>query len=584
MLREINNPKSSWYIERGGIRKIISACIQAIVDDVGWIWIDTVCIDKSSSAELQEAINSMYGWYERSRICYAFLDDVSCSATVGTSETELETVLSLSEWQTRSWTLQEFLAPDRVDFYNCNDTWSYLGSKYATSTRTKELELENSKLITRHATFSRLTGVPLAAVEKETPLREYSIAQRFSWAAKRKATRSEDRAYSLMGLFDVNIPMLYGEGPKAFRRLQQEILNQSRDHSILVWDGAQTGATWDRSIFAPSVDCFADSGQIVDLRTHRAPVQLTNAGLRISLPYVAVESSRSSPYSRRCLALLDCRFEDDITKTIALSLSKIYPDTEEEVVLDSQSSQRTYTVVETDLASREQLEWRDFVIVEKRFYLSERRERLQISTTTDHGLWLWLVPNVEGPEAVLEGLRPKACWRNLGTTLTSAAPLEKASAEILTGNQERISFQMLYPSLGLQTTVTIAFESEDGGAILIEEFSASSPNDTVADETPRPIDAGLWQIMPVYASKIVPGTEWILHVLIRYQEMLNEDVTIIHVCTTRRDEEMEEDVQKSRRKPMDAGARALRSLLEQLPVEKSAQAHDVYVHDSESDW
>jgi hypothetical protein len=128
-LQEINTSSSSWYIESAGLRKIISACIQTKKDHISHVWIDTCAIDKTSSTELQEAINSMYRWYEQSRVCYAFLDDVQAELFSGIPEDELQRSLRDSEWFARGWTLQEFLAPSTVDFFGCG--WNYVGSKSA---------------------------------------------------------------------------------------------------------------------------------------------------------------------------------------------------------------------------------------------------------------------------------------------------------------------------------------------------------------------------------------------------------------------------------------------------------------------
>ena len=99
-----------------GSKKIEFLCAQAVVDEIQWCWIDTACIDKTSSAELSEALNSMMLWYTEAEICYAYLEDVE-------SEDGLET----SRWFTRGWTLQELIAPLQVHFFGAG--WKYIGSK-----------------------------------------------------------------------------------------------------------------------------------------------------------------------------------------------------------------------------------------------------------------------------------------------------------------------------------------------------------------------------------------------------------------------------------------------------------------------
>lgn len=179
---------------------------QAVKDGFQYIWIDTCCIDKRSSAELSEAINSMYNWYTRAAVCYVYLFDVGTD-----SQPWIQ-----SQWFTRGWTLQELLAPQKVEFYDM--AWERLGDKIDNSTQ-----------------ISRRTGIPLEAL-REFDQKAFTIAQRMSWAKNRCTTRSEDRAYSLLGIFDVNMPLLYGEGGgKAFYRLQEEIMKTSTDPTIFAW-------------------------------------------------------------------------------------------------------------------------------------------------------------------------------------------------------------------------------------------------------------------------------------------------------------------------------------------------------------
>ena len=109
-----------------------------------------------------------------------------------------------------------------------------------------------------------------------------SVAQKLSWASERETTRIEDEAYSLLGLFDVNMPLLYGEGPKAFRRLQHEIIRSSDDHSIFAWTGPGTG------VLAASPSDFRTSGNIVPLNfDHSLELYtISLAGLSIHLNYI----------------------------------------------------------------------------------------------------------------------------------------------------------------------------------------------------------------------------------------------------------------------------------------------------------
>ena len=203
---------------RDGYRKILDSCKQAKRDKYEWLWIDTCCIDKRSSAELSEAINSMFRWYEKSGVCYAYLHDLGDeSFPTARDEQKYPGFNGWPEWFSRGWTLQEMIAPSDVWFFNKN--WKPIGDK--------------TKLA---PTLARITGVPEHILADGLRSNRPCVAQIISWAADRKTSRVEDRAYSLLGLLDVNMPMLYGEGNKAFRRLQLEIIQMSDDQSIFAWD------------------------------------------------------------------------------------------------------------------------------------------------------------------------------------------------------------------------------------------------------------------------------------------------------------------------------------------------------------
>ncbi|KAI6143516.1 heterokaryon incompatibility protein-domain-containing protein, partial [Pisolithus thermaeus] len=202
---------------RYGYHKIIKSCEQAMKDGYRWLWIDTCCIDKRSSSELSEAINSMYRWYQNAQICYAYLNDVEESTFPSKKDDDkFDKSNGWPEWFVRGWTLQELIAPKEVEFFNKD--WVHIGNK-------------------RHLApvLADITRIPQGVLTSGLTGKGLSVAQIMSWAADRKTTRVEDRAYSLMGLFGVNMPMLYGEGKKAFRRLQLEIIREYNDQSILAW-------------------------------------------------------------------------------------------------------------------------------------------------------------------------------------------------------------------------------------------------------------------------------------------------------------------------------------------------------------
>ncbi|KAH8650290.1 heterokaryon incompatibility protein-domain-containing protein [Tricladium varicosporioides] len=200
--------------ELRGYEKVKMTCSFAWKRGFEYVWIDTCCIDKTSSAELSEALNSMYRWYQEAEVCYAYLADVSLShVNTGTNATNRE--FQASKWFTRGWTLQELLTLERVIFLNKD--WYEIGTKSGLQ-----------------SIISQITRIPGNFLLGED-LNYASIAQRMSWVSGRRTTRKEDLAYSLMGIFGIYIPMLYGEGGRAFLRLQEEIMKILDDYSIFAW-------------------------------------------------------------------------------------------------------------------------------------------------------------------------------------------------------------------------------------------------------------------------------------------------------------------------------------------------------------
>ncbi|KAF2993357.1 hypothetical protein E8E13_001411 [Curvularia kusanoi] len=194
------------YSNRAGYKKIKDFCAEAQRRRLAYVWVDTCCIDKKSSAELSEAINSMYTYYNQAKICYVYLYDVDSMKD-----------FRQSSWFTRGWTLQELLAPPKLHFFN--HVWKPISSR--------------RKLASK---IGGTTGIPVSALQ-HLDLAGYCVAEKFSWSAYRQTTREEDRAYCLLGLFQINMPLLYGEGARAFHRLQEEIMKTSTDMSIFMWQG-----------------------------------------------------------------------------------------------------------------------------------------------------------------------------------------------------------------------------------------------------------------------------------------------------------------------------------------------------------
>jgi hypothetical protein len=283
-----------------GFAKIVGACKAALKDGLKYIWIDTCCINKESSAELSEAINSIFMWYKNAHVCYAYLSDVPSDE----DPSVLHSSFAMSRWFTRGWTLQELLAPFRVVFHGAD--WGDVGTKATlceTISIVTGISTEHIKGIDDKTGDSlKLDGVP--------------VAVKMSWAAHRTTTREEDIAYSLMGLFGVNMPLLYGEGGKAFMRLQQEIIRVSDDHSIFVFLGNTT--------LARSPSEFRQSGGVKllkDIGEPQAPYSITLKGLDIQLPLSIVTQPGSS--DEKTFALLNCCLNDD-SERLALEL-QTYP-------------------------------------------------------------------------------------------------------------------------------------------------------------------------------------------------------------------------------------------------------------------
>ena len=247
----------------------------------------------------------MFWWYRRAKICYTYLEDVSIDASTIIQQTSIRK----SKYWTRAWTLQELVAPENVVFYATN--WDRLGSKSDF-----------------HVLLKSITGIE-EKVLRTGVFEDVSIANRMSWAAGRKAAREEDKAYSLLGIFDVNMPLLYGEGlSKAFIRLQEEIMRRSDDQSLFAWGlpaneplqsmefyssvqgfpEAYTSMSSSKrrdsreerlsgsegrsllGLLAASPDDFANSRRIRQIRgidelTFSMPPMTTNRGIRIDLPF-----------------------------------------------------------------------------------------------------------------------------------------------------------------------------------------------------------------------------------------------------------------------------------------------------------
>ncbi len=286
----------SWrQLKRKGAEKILGACnvvrkwsaqhpeaLRRAGSDqpVNHIWIDTCCVNQSDPAEVSSSINSMFRWYSEAIACFVYLHDLDPSSSNSSN-------LSKCEYFERGWTLQELIASPEVEFYNA--AWTSIGNKS-----------------TLEADISRITTIDKAVLRKASELRNCKLSLRMAWAAGRITRFEEDRAYSLLGVFNVQMPTLYGEGEaSAFRRLQEEIIKYSDDHSIFAWFDPDAPADASTGLLAPSTRCFQTSYTYNRLpRRSAAPYAMTNKGLSIKLCLLQLDKGIF-------VASLDCEKDED---------------------------------------------------------------------------------------------------------------------------------------------------------------------------------------------------------------------------------------------------------------------------------
>ncbi|KAK7985713.1 Vegetative incompatibility protein HET-E-1 [Apiospora saccharicola] len=305
-----------------GWAKLREYCDRAARDGWEWAWMDTCCIDKTNPADTQEAINAMFRWYQSAGICYAYLDDVDANEALGRlvpvgcdlddiagrdnvadpaslSHRYLAPALVNAKWFTRGWTLQELLAPPHLVFVD--RAWRRIGTRESWFDEIRKA----SKIEARHLTnFS------------PTDFTACSIAMRFSWASCRLTTVEEDETYSLLGLFGISLPLIYGEGRwRAFNRLQRELITVYNDDSIFAWKfkppSSENGHTatgsqqqkaneHGRGILAPSIREYWDASSIEAFSFDNS-FSMTNKGLEIN-----AQRWRRKDDTNRCLIRLNC--------------------------------------------------------------------------------------------------------------------------------------------------------------------------------------------------------------------------------------------------------------------------------------
>lgn len=263
-LQEMQTPTPS-LTSKLGYQKVVKCSAVAASFGFEYIWIDTCCIDKTNNVELTEAINSMFNYYRDADVCYAYLADVPSDDDASAEGSGFRR----SSWFTRGWTLQELIAPESVTFYGGD--WRDIGTKSSLEKLIAEITLITPFALNRYATSSS----------------KFSVAQKMAWASNRRTERIEDMAYCLMGLFGVNMPLIYGEGQNAFKRLQLELLKESNDQSIFAWRAqTETSQYYRRGLLAYHPAEFRDAHDIVRSVTCHplSEFSMTNVGLKITLP------------------------------------------------------------------------------------------------------------------------------------------------------------------------------------------------------------------------------------------------------------------------------------------------------------
>ncbi|KJA19370.1 hypothetical protein HYPSUDRAFT_1095940, partial [Hypholoma sublateritium FD-334 SS-4] len=207
---EWRNPTAPLDKHSPGYDKLAQFCKVAAKRGLRLGWMDTVCINKESSTELDESIRSMFKWYRRADVCIAYL-----------AETITLDDVKQDKWFTRGWTLQELLAPKFIKFFS--KSWIALSDNPNLSDTSRTSPLLYA--------LSNASGLSMEELSSYPHIGRHPIWRKMQWAANRKVTRGEDTAYSLMGIFDISMPIGYGEGAEhAFLRLVKEILNSKQRH------------------------------------------------------------------------------------------------------------------------------------------------------------------------------------------------------------------------------------------------------------------------------------------------------------------------------------------------------------------
>jgi hypothetical protein len=312
--------------EKTGYAKLHFCGKQVLRDDLKYFWVDTCCIDKSNSTELTKAINSMFRWYENAEVCYVFLSDVSSRNRGGASNQQWLQQLKRSRWFTRGWTLQELLAPKSVQFFSIEG--NCLGDKHSLVQYIHDV-----------------TGISIMALEGR-PLFQFDTEEKMSWASERLTKEGEDAAYCLMGLFDIHMPLIYGEGrEKAVKRLRTEI------HSSMYLPSFQKGRGRKQRTHVKSQRTLSNMDSRLPFQTHRDSSR--RHLIRFHEALVLLHTLRGLSYEQENA---ECHIEGDIL-SLPLKTSRRKFLTDVAYICDYDCEGRTATAIALEVTQHGSVFW-----------------------------------------------------------------------------------------------------------------------------------------------------------------------------------------------------------------------------------
>lgn len=482
--------------DKAGYAKLRGAIDLAREREFRYLWVDTCCIDKTSSAELSEAINSMFKWYRHAGRCYVYLSDYSLSHGYDRNG---PFVLGQSRWFRRSWTLQELIAPNHVTFYSRE--WKRIGTK---------AELCQ--------TIGGITGISTGVLMEPDGYKVASTAQRMSWAAGREATRGEDHAYSLFGIFEINMAPLYGEGAeRAFRRLQEEIIRTSTDDSILAWlPPEEDSGECLSSALAPSPRCFMRTGAVVHFVSKWVleldHFSMTPRGLQIEA--TIIEDERGT-----MVIVLSSRYVGDFRGPLGIKVEPLYPAKAGRLTLCQRQTRAAQLVPLNSSVDLAKLERRKICILESSAILEGRGRGLK----TKSGLpRMWVRSVAEMLQIVEVSPREVYNWE-LSIFEASTRASDQLRRRVLVLSDKK------HPGVW---HVVVAFIQIVGGAVQANLITYPIPSARPVNEVVGgAMAATCSELLDADISKVVRTAqgESLIKVKMQHELMLGEEIFVIDI-------------------------------------------------------